>query len=60
MSREALEDWTDRAETDGRTAFRSVLYSMTDQVRELEDMKAALDRAQAEEYAAHEIGRAHV
>lgn len=53
MSREALEDWTDRAETDGRTAFRSVLYSMTDQVRELEDMKAALDRAQAEEYAAH-------
>ena len=53
MSREALEDWTDRAETDGRTAFRSVLYSMTDQVRELEGMKAALDRAQAEEYAAH-------
>ncbi|MCI9564244.1 MAG: hypothetical protein HFF63_10155, partial [Oscillospiraceae bacterium] len=53
MSREALEDWTDRAETDGRTAFRSVLYSMTDKDQELEDMKAALDRAQAEEYAAH-------
>ncbi len=52
MGTETLQTWTARAEADGETAFRSILYSARDMDKESEEMKAALDRQRLEEYRA--------
>ena len=52
MSEETLELWLERAKTDKQFAFQSILYNKLGMDRDLDELEARLDAAQAAQYKA--------